>query len=259
VAKTDSSDPNGEAIARGEIVRLNKIIEALMNRAERSASVGNSDFGLFETAVVLEGEVRQRTAELQAALQENERMTWALEEANRRLELLSTIDPLTGLANRRRFAEVLAAEWSRALRSADPLGAVMVDVDRFKLYNDRYGHLAGDACLKRVALALSANVRAPSDLVARFGGEEFSIILPGADQAAALLVGERVRRAVAELAEPHLGMPLGIVTISVGTASTIPVPDGNADRLLDAADAALYQAKDGGRNQVVGVAAGSAS
>ena len=245
-------EPDGEAVALAEIVRLRKIIEALMNRAERTATVQVSDFGMFETAVVLEGQVRQRTEELHAALQENERINRALEEANGRLEVLSTTDPLTGLANRRRFAAVLAAEWSRAQRSDVPLGAVMVDIDHFKLYNDRYGHLAGDACLRRVAATLAAHVRGPIDVVARYGGEEFSAILPGADKAEALVVGERLRAAVADLAEPHVGMPLGIVTISVGTASTIPTLEGNPERLLETADAALYQAKQRGRNRAVG-------
>lgn len=248
---------DGVAVARAEIVRLHKIIEALMNRAERSATVQGSDFGMFETAVVLEGQVRQRTEELQAALQENERINRALEGANLRLELLSTIDPLTGLANRRRFAEALATEWGRAQRSLGPLGAVMVDIDHFKLYNDRYGHLAGDACLRRVAATLAENVRGPSDIVARYGGEEFSTILPGADQAEALHVGERLRAAVARLAEPHVGMPLGIVTVSVGAASIVPAPDGNPEALLEAADAALYQAKEQGRDRVVGASPGS--
>lgn len=250
MAGTDASQPDGEAAARAEIVRLRRIIEALMNRAERSATVQVSDFSVFESAIVLEGQVRQRTEELHAALQENERINRALEEANRRLEVLSTTDPLTGLANRRRFAEVLAAEWGRAQRSDVPLGAVMVDIDHFKLYNDRYGHLAGDACLKRVAATLAANVRGPADVVARYGGEEFSTILPGAGIADVLKVGERLRAAVADLGEPHLGMPIGLVTISVGTASTFPAPEGNPDLLLLAADAALYRAKDQGRNRV---------
>ena len=250
--ETEAGKPDGEAVARAEIARLHKIIEALMNRAERSAIVQVSDFSIFETAVVLEGQVRQRTEELQAALRENERINRALEEANRRLAVLSTTDALTGVANRRRFAEVLAAEWGRAQRSDACLGAVMVDIDRFKLYNDRYGHLAGDACLRRVAATLAANVRGPADVVARYGGEEFAAILPGARGEDAQKVGERLRAAVVLLAEPHDGTPLGIVTISVGTASTVPAPDVSPDRLLESADAALYRAKERGRNRVVG-------
>ena len=256
MATERSTQPDGQEVARLEIVRLRKIIEALMNRAERSASVEGSDFGLFETAVVLEGQVRQRTEELQAALHENERITRALEDANLRLELLSTTDALTGLANRRRFDEVLSTEWRRALRSHEPLGAAIIDIDHFKPYNDRYGHLAGDTCLRRVATALAANVRGPADLMARYGGEEFSAILPGAGRAEAQHVGERLRAAVASLAEPHLDMPLGIVTISVGTTSTVPGPDGLPDRLIGAADVALYRAKEQGRNQVVGTRIG---
>jgi diguanylate cyclase (GGDEF)-like protein/PAS domain S-box-containing protein len=174
--------------------------------------------------------------------------TLALEQANARLEALSVTDPLTGLANRRGLAAVFDAEWARGTQ----LAVVMLDIDRFKLYNDRYGHLAGDACLRKVAAALSASARTNADLVARYGGEEFAIILPATDCAGALVVAERVRAAVAALAEPHLDMPLGIVTVSVGVGAATPTPDSSIAQLLARADAALYAAKRAGRNQVVG-------
>jgi diguanylate cyclase (GGDEF)-like protein len=173
--------------------------------------------------------------------------TLALEQVNARLEALSVTDPLTGLTNRRGLAAVFEAEWARGT----PLAVLMLDIDRFKLYNDRYGHLGGDACLRRVAAALSASARTGVDLVARYGGEEFAIILPDTDCAGARVVAERVRGAVAALAEPHLDVPLGIVTVSVGVAAAIPTQHSSIEQLLARADAALYEAKRAGRNQVI--------
>jgi diguanylate cyclase (GGDEF)-like protein len=175
--------------------------------------------------------------------------TRALEEANGRLETLSITDPLTGLANRRRFAEVLEAEWTRARAGGDVIALALIDVDHFKLYNDRYGHVAGDACLRLVASALSDGVRG-SDLLARYGGEEFAVILPGADRRAVRQVAERLRTLVAARREPHAGTPAGAVTISVGAAAVSPGPHLSAEQLIEAADAALYEAKRSGRNRV---------
>ncbi len=256
---------------RNEIARLNKIIQALMNRAERSLSVQRSDFGLFETTILLEEEVRRRTEELKTALQENERITRALQraqvrmeqeirdrtaaeaalrEANRRLAALSISDPLTGLANRRRFAEILAGEWRRGARRQDPVSLAMIDIDFFKQYNDRYGHPVGDRCLRRVAGALRDSVRS-TDLVARYGGEEFCFILPSTDCESALTVAERGRKAVCCLNEPHVDSTHGIVTVSIGLSSMIPSDAASFDYLIESADAALYAAKHQGRNRVV--------
>jgi diguanylate cyclase (GGDEF)-like protein len=176
--------------------------------------------------------------------------TQALAQANARLEALSITDPLTGIANRRRFEEVLEAEWKRALRLRSSIGMVLVDVDHFKLYNDRYGHVAGDLCLRRVAEALGSSVRHDVDLVARYGGEEFAMILPGAHRPAVHRVGERARAVVAALEEPHPRAAGGFVTISAGVAATVPSPQSSAEELIECADAALYEAKRAGRNQV---------
>jgi diguanylate cyclase (GGDEF)-like protein len=177
--------------------------------------------------------------------------TEALAESNARLELLSVTDPLTGLANRRRLAEVLEHEWHRAVRAESWVAVAMIDIDHFKLYNDHYGHAGGDECLRQVAEAMKRSVR-DTDLVARYGGEEFVVILPGADLAAAFLVAERIRTAIAYMNVPHELADRGFVTVSIGVATVVATRDGAAQALIEAADAQLYNAKRGGRNQVAG-------
>lgn len=164
--------------------------------------------------------------------------------------ILSTRDELTGLANRRHMNEVLAGEWTRSRRSDQPLTLVMIDIDLFKLYNDHYGHQAGDHCLRRVAQAIQSGAGRAGDLAARYGGEEFLLILPDTDVAAGRYLAEAVRKSVEALNLPHAHSPSGKVTISVGVAA---LSDGfyeTAESLLRAADEALYRAKDAGRNQV---------
>jgi diguanylate cyclase (GGDEF)-like protein len=177
--------------------------------------------------------------------------TDALAVANQRLELLSVTDPLTGLANRRRMADVLEIEWRRGLRNQSWVAIAMIDIDHFKLYNDHYGHPAGDRCLRLVADALTRNVR-DIDLVARYGGEEFAVILPGSDVASARTVVDRVCAAVGALNEPHPLTERGFVTVSVGFAAVTPAQHLTVDLLIEAADEQLYQAKRNGRNQVKG-------
>lgn len=183
----------------------------------------------------LERKVAERTEELAVA--------------NERLELLSITDALTGLANRRRLEEVLDAEWQRAQRSRQPIALAMVDVDHFKLYNDRYGHPAGDDCLQRVATVLKQNIR-DIDLAARYGGEEFAIVMPGTDITGARQLAERVRAAVMALAEPHLLAAEGIVTVSIGVAAMAPPLHIPLEHLIELADVELYRAKRSGRNRV---------
>jgi len=174
--------------------------------------------------------------------------TEELAEANHRLELLAITDPLTGLPNRRRLSDTLEAEWLRALRSGEPIGLAMIDIDNFKKYNDHYGHQGGDECLRLVARTVQASVRG-TDLVARYGGEEFCIVMPGVSADAALVVAERARRSVADLGEPHAGADTGIVTISVGVTASVPTT-GLPDQLIKVADEGLYEAKRAGRNRV---------
>ncbi|MBC7454430.1 MAG: diguanylate cyclase [Massilia sp.] len=176
-----------------------------------------------------------------------------LKDANRRLATLSATDGLTGLANRRHFDEVLRSEWARAQRNGQPLALIMLDVDYFKKYNDRYGHQRGDQCLIRVAHALRAGMRRASDLTARYGGEEFSIVLPNTSAIEGRAIGETLRCAIEQLSIAHERADAGYVTISVGVAVASAGWGGaaDADALIGQADAALYRAKDAGRNCVV--------
>ncbi|MDX8121557.1 diguanylate cyclase [Janthinobacterium sp. GMG2] len=177
--------------------------------------------------------------------------TEQLEDANRKLATLSITDGLTGLANRRHFDDVLRAECARATRVGQPLAVVMLDVDYFKRFNDRHGHQAGDACLIRVAHALAAGMRRAGDLTARYGGEEFSIVLPNTGADEARQIGEALRRAIEELGIAHVNADALQVTISVGIAVQSAPGAADPDALLRLADAALYYAKDAGRNCVV--------
>jgi diguanylate cyclase (GGDEF)-like protein len=167
-----------------------------------------------------------------------------LAEKNRRLAELATIDELTQLWNRRRFNEDLEQQVAISTRAGTPLSLILLDVDRFKQYNDTYGHPAGDEVLRGVSATLRACVR-EHDMVARFGGEEFAVLLPTTDADAALVVAERLRAAIA--ARPW---PLGTVTASFGVATARPARAESAARLVEQADQALYRAKRAGRNRV---------
>lgn len=174
-----------------------------------------------------------------------------------RLQQLSRMDALTGLPNRRHFQQYLQQAWQRASHDQTPMSILMLDVDHFKRYNDLYGHPAGDLCLQRVAQAMQDSLRRPDDLVARYGGEEFIAVLPHADAEVARLAAERVRQAVAGLCIPHEASPTAaVVTLSVGVATVQAGQHGlTAADLIAQADAALYQAKTAGRNQVVALKA----
>ncbi len=174
-----------------------------------------------------------------------------LGEANLRLQYLTAIDGLTLIANRRSMDVNLTTEWQRALRKREPLGVVMIDVDHFKLFNDTYGHQAGDECLREVAGALKDFARRPGDLAARYGGEEFVLILTNATAPQATIVAERVRDKIVALGIRNQHSSHGNVTVSLGVASIIPSTNHSGpDALLLAADQALYKAKKSGRNRV---------
>jgi len=167
------------------------------------------------------------------------------------LERLASCDGLTGLANRRNFDDTLSKAWKRAGRDALPLALIMIDVDHFKLYNDTYGHQAGDECLKHIAGVLAHAVLRPSDLVARYGGEEFVAILPSSDLEGAETVARRIHDEMASMAIPHSSGEGGLVTLSMGIAIGLPRQGMEAASLLQLADEALYLAKRGGRNRHV--------
>jgi diguanylate cyclase (GGDEF)-like protein/PAS domain S-box-containing protein len=171
-----------------------------------------------------------------------------------KLETLATEDGLTGIANRRRFDERLQEEWSRAYRDGSSLSLLLVDVDRFKKFNDQYGHPAGDVCLRSIADILAAEARRPGDLAARYGGEEFALLLPNTDAAGCSQIGERVRLALGKAAMPHsLNRPSGRVTVSLGGAVCQPKAEKSKSciSLIEIADRALYVAKQEGRDRLV--------
>lgn len=177
--------------------------------------------------------------------------TSRLARANALLIELSYVDSVTAIPNRRRFDEMYESEWRRAERTHLPLALVMVDVDRFKEFNDTYGHQRGDECLRQVASALADGLSRSGDVIARYGGEEFAVILPATDTEGARRVAEMLRSRVQELAIPNRGSDLaGLVTVSCGVASLQPVEGLLTDTLLTAADRALYEAKRAGRNRV---------
>ena len=232
---------------------------------EMALTVENQIHALRES----EQKVSQRTAELEAANKSlaqskaatealnalleakvGER-TQALEEANIKLSELTVTDALTGLSNRRRFDQVITEEWMRASRTGQSLAILMIDVDHFKAYNDHYGHQAGDECLRKVAGVLQANARRASDLVARYGGEEFVVVAGDLDIQAAKELAETLRSSVEVLGVSHQFSPVAsVVTISIGVSVTTPDANMAPESLLRMADAAMYCAKDGGRNRV---------
>lgn len=175
-----------------------------------------------------------------------------LETTNQILSRLSSLDGLSGIANRRYFDEHLSREWSRAARNNTPLSLIMCDIDYFKVYNDTYGHQAGDECLKKVAQALTDTITRPGDLVARYGGEEFAVILPDTDIVGVASISEALRSNVAKLRIDHTNSKIEKhVTISLGASSAAPNPGSAPEVLISQADKALYQAKQEGRNRVI--------
>jgi len=184
---------------------------------------------------------------------ERKRQEEELLRVQRELEVLSYQDELTGIPNRRMFEMVLVREWEAARRSARPLALALVDVDHFKAYNDRLGHLAGDDCLRRVTELLSASAQRPRDFVGRYGGEEFVVLLPETDIESATLVAERCRRAVEHAGIPHPHPEAGgSVTVSVGVASITPGAGDDPSAFVNEVDKLLYEAKRSGRNRVAG-------
>ncbi|MBN2700584.1 MAG: diguanylate cyclase [Methylohalobius sp. ZOD2] len=200
----------------------------------------------LRSALRLKAEIEQRKRQAQELIAVADQ----LKQANEQLRQLSFHDGLTGLHNRRYFDEFLEREFKRAQRTGSSLALIMIDIDHFKTYNDRFGHQAGDECLRRISASFNQVVNRANDLIARYGGEEFSVILPDTDQAGALAVAENLRRAVEALCIVHPDSPFGIVTISEGIVTHRPKPKDRLDALIEAADNALYHSKRSGRNRV---------
>ncbi len=183
---------------------------------------------------------------------ERKQMEAKLQEMNLELQRIATLDGLTKVANRRRFDEFLELEWKRAMREGSPISLILIDIDHFKLFNDTYGHQAGDDCLKAVAQAIRGCVKRPMDLVARYGGEEFTVVLPNTDEKGAFLIAQLAGREVRNLGIPHAkASKIGCVSISCGVSTIYPSRGSTSEELVSRADEALYAAKDRGRNQAV--------
>ncbi|MBF8435445.1 diguanylate cyclase [Halanaerobiaceae bacterium Z-7014] len=196
--------------------------------------------------------LRQAVKKRIAREKELEKLTIELQNANKKLNKLASIDGLTGLSNRRYFDKALEKEAARMAREDKKLGILMIDIDNFKNYNDLYGHQAGDDCLKKVASTISETVFRPGDLAARYGGEEFVVILPDTDREGIYEVAERIRQAIENLGIEHNDSPVaGHVTVSIGAAVSNLKNNEDGETIVKLADDALYQAKENGRNQTV--------
>ena len=236
----------------GEIIWINLTV-ALVRQSTGAPEYFISVIEDINRRKQAEDEVLKLNAELEMRVAER---TAELSAANQKLAIISISDGLTGLANRRHLDDVLNAEWRRAARQRTPLALLLLDVDFFKLYNDYYGHQAGDECLKQVAAVLERHARRAGELAARYGGEEFVIILPGVGIDYVESRAEEVRREVAALTIPHTASKLNIVTVSIGIACMVPGGSKELSRLIAEADKALYQAKETGRNRGVAMECG---
>ncbi len=185
-------------------------------------------------------------------ISERKKTEQKLLDMQRQLEDFSFRDGLTGAANRRKFDSVFDNEWNEARRNVQPLSLILFDIDFFKQYNDHYGHVQGDDCLKQVARALGSAATRPRDFFARYGGEEFVLVLPATDENAAMNVAERCRQAIFKEQIAHAASPSGqLLTVSMGVCSIIPSSTDTPIQFIDAADRRLYRAKQGGRNRIV--------
>jgi diguanylate cyclase (GGDEF)-like protein len=241
-------------VPAGELAETQRVASSLNTMA---ASLRESIHSLRARNVAVREEVAQRTRELQQANQRlnqeidlRRRAEEEMRNSNAELQVLAHTDRLTGVANRNQLDQRLAIEWQRHRREQQPMAVLMIDADYFKSYNDCFGHLAGDRCLIRIAEVLQRTCNRPCDLLARFGGEEFVLLLPDTDGPGAITIAERVQEALEHQAIPHpKAVVAGRVTVSIGIASQIPDPYNTHLNLLASADAALYRAKESGRNR----------
>jgi two-component system chemotaxis family response regulator WspR len=234
-----SSKEDPKLKAHSFAVGANDYVVKLPDRLELLARIR------YHSAGYISGLQRDEAFRFLRASQQN------LANANIELQKLAALDGLTGIANRRRFDEVMRQEWQRGQREKTPLSLLLCDIDCFKLYNDSFGHPAGDLCLKKAAAVLTEHLKRPADLAARYGGEEFVIVLPDTPLEGALLVAQACRAHIEQLAIAHDQAPGGKVTMSIGVACMVPAPGSSPEHLIDHADKALYAAKTSGRNRVV--------
>jgi diguanylate cyclase (GGDEF)-like protein len=246
VCRRIKADPRTRALPVIFLSALNGAIDKVQAFSAGGADYVGKPFQIEEVLARVELQLR-----LAGALRELEQRNAELARANAQLRQLSQSDGLTGVANRRRFDEALAEAWTAAAGERRELALVLVDIDHFKSFNDRFGHLVGDDCLKRVAHALHDEVAGAGGLVARYGGEEFAILLAHGGREPAQALAERLRERVArEALRPIDAAQLPLVTISVGVAALQAEAGVAPERLVEAADQALYRAKQGGRNRV---------
>ena len=238
-AMTMVSIRNNALIMRGAITQFEKeMLAQALEREKRASDELNNN---------LAADIRRRERVEADLIEEKNRA----EQLALELDKLSSLDGLTGIANRRRFDQTLEREWARAQRAGQPLALVLCDIDYFKQYNDQYGHQAGDACLRQLAKLLETSLRRGGDLAARYGGEEFAILLPGTDSEHARVVAENIRNALFELGLPHEhALVASVLTASFGVAALVPNQDNTPEVLIQRADRALYSAKRAGRNRV---------
>jgi GGDEF domain-containing protein len=251
------------------------LVRPIRALAETAGRIGRGEDKTHAASLPLVAEFIPLAAALDDMSDRLEMREQELRDINTQLRELAQLDSLTGLANRRTFNTHLFTEWKLASKRRQPISALMIDVDHFKPFNDRYGHVQGDTCLRKVGEALKACTRSRPDiaavpaieerralthpaalgrdsqLAARYGGEEFAVLLPGVDLNTAAKIGERIRSAVENLLIAHAGAPWGFVSISVGVASIVPDERSSPQELTETADACLYEAKQHGRNRVV--------
>ena len=226
------------------------IVKPIRSLVRAATRIGRGDFRVRTTQEAWIAEFEPLALALDDMAKKLAEREEELRIANEHLEELASLDGLTGLANRRGFDRQLEQEWRRAGEINEPVALMMIDIDHFKLYNDRYGHVSGDTCLRSVGETLSLVTLENAVLVARYGGEEFALLLPGLDLPRIASLAEEARRSIEDLLITHAEAPCGYVTISIGVESVVPQPGQTAADLVEAADRALYAAKRRGRNRV---------